>query len=173
MNWLRRKDWSPYLAGALAGLVMVASVWISGHYFGASTSYVRTAGYIERAFDPDRVMSNDYFAKTKIKVDWQMMFLVGIIFGSLFSSRLSGDFKVVMVPPMWQGRFGSSGIKRAFVAFFGGVLAMFGARLADGCPSGHGLGGLAQMSVSGYVSLLCFFAAGVLAARLLYEKGGR
>jgi hypothetical protein len=32
------KYWNPYLAGACAGLVLVLSVWISGNYFGASTS---------------------------------------------------------------------------------------------------------------------------------------
>jgi len=132
VNWLRRKDWSPYLAGALAGLVLVASVWVSGHYFGASTTYVRAAGYVEKAFDPEGVASNDYFTKTKIKVDWQMMFLVGIALGAFVSSRLSGDFQVVMIPPMWKDRFGAGGIKRFVIAFAGGILAMFGARLADG-----------------------------------------
>jgi hypothetical protein len=36
------------------------------------------------------------------------------------------------VPPMWQERFGPNPLKRGVVAFAGGVVAMFGARLADG-----------------------------------------
>jgi hypothetical protein len=33
---------------------------------------------------------------------------------------------------MWEKRFGSSQVSRGVVAFVGGVVAMFGARLADG-----------------------------------------
>jgi hypothetical protein len=33
---------------------------------------------------------------------------------------------------MWQDRFGSGITGRAIVAFFGGLVAMFGARLAGG-----------------------------------------
>ncbi|HDO26201.1 MAG TPA: YeeE/YedE family protein, partial [Nitrospirae bacterium] len=32
------RGWSPYLAGALTGGVIIASAWIAGNYFGASTS---------------------------------------------------------------------------------------------------------------------------------------
>jgi hypothetical protein len=45
------KPWNPYLAGALSGLLLVASVWVAGKYFGASTSFVRSAGMIEQVFD--------------------------------------------------------------------------------------------------------------------------
>jgi len=46
---------------------------------------------------------------------------------------------------------------------------MFGARMADGCPSGHGLSGLMQLSVSGFLALALFFATGVLLAHLIYR----
>jgi hypothetical protein len=45
------KGWSPYLAGALTGLLLVFSVWFAGKYVGASTTFVRSAGFIERVFD--------------------------------------------------------------------------------------------------------------------------
>ena len=47
MKNLNGKVWSPYLAGALTGLVMILSVGISGKYFGVSTTFVRSAGMIE------------------------------------------------------------------------------------------------------------------------------
>jgi uncharacterized protein len=47
---------------------------------------------------------------------------------------------------------------------------MLGARLADGCPSGHGLSGLMQLSVSGFAALALFFGSGVLLARMIYLK---
>jgi hypothetical protein len=39
--------WSPYLSGALSGLVIVFSVLLSGKFFGAFTTFVRTAGMLE------------------------------------------------------------------------------------------------------------------------------
>ncbi len=126
------KGWSPYVAGALVGVLMVMSVWVTGKYFGASTTFVRSAGLIEQAFDPQRVGALEYFKKELPKIDWQWMFVVGILIGSLISSTTSRSFALRGVPPMWESRFGPSAVKRGIVAFVGGVVAMFGARLADG-----------------------------------------
>ncbi len=125
--------WNPYLAGALSGVVGVLSVWIAGNYFGASTSFVRTAGLIEELFGPGRVAQMEYFIKVTPRIDWQWMFVVGIFLGALIAAVSSGSFKLQAVPDMWAERFGAnSTTKRALVAFAGGVVAMFGARMADG-----------------------------------------
>lgn len=126
------KGWSPYLAGALTGLLMVLSVWLSGKFFGASTSFVRTAGLLESLVAPERVAGLAYFIKTVPKIDWQWMFVLGILLGAFVSAKLFADFRWEAVPPMWERRFGPSQATRAAVAFLGGVVAMFGARLADG-----------------------------------------
>jgi hypothetical protein len=124
--------WSPYVAGALSGIVLVLSVLIAGKFFGASTSFVRSAGMIEKLFGAERVSGMAYFLKEVPKIDWQWMFVVGIFLGALISSVTSASFRWQAVPDMWQGRFGSSIGKRAFVAFLGAAVAMFGARLAGG-----------------------------------------
>lgn len=125
--------WSPYLAGGLSGVVGVLSVWVAGQYFGASTTFVRTAGLIERLFGPERVAQMDYFIKVAPKIDWQWMFVAGIFLGSLISAMTSGSFRLQAVPDMWAERFGRKSVaKRAMFAFIGGVVAMFGARMADG-----------------------------------------
>jgi hypothetical protein len=77
--------WSPYIAGACAGLVLVLSVWFTGKYFGASTSFVRSAGLIEKIFSAERVSQMDYFVKTAPKIEWQWMFVVGIFYRFLGS----------------------------------------------------------------------------------------
>jgi len=132
MKDLNGKVWSPYLAGAMSGVVIILSVWISGKYFGASTTFARSAGMIEKLFDAERVAKMDYFIKEAPKVDWQWMFVVGIFIGSLIASTTSGTFRWKALPDMWEKRFGPSRIKRGVVAFIGGVIGMFGARLADG-----------------------------------------
>jgi hypothetical protein len=132
MKGIDDKGWSPYLAGALAGIVMILSVWITGKYFGASTTFVRSAGMIEKVFSAERVGKMDYFIKEVPKIEWQWMFVFGIFMGSLISSTTSRSFRWKAVPDMWEDRFGPGKIKRAVVAFIGGMIAMFGARLADG-----------------------------------------
>jgi uncharacterized membrane protein YedE/YeeE len=169
MDILHKKTWSPYYAGVLAGILLVLSIFLTGKYFGASTTFVRAAGFIEQSVAPEKVAGMAYFLKEKVIIDWQALFVVGVLFGSLISAWLSKEKRAVAVPPMWEGRFGSSRAKRWTLALLGGIILMFGARLADGCPSGHGLSGLAQIALSGYVSLICFFLGGMIIARIMYR----
>jgi putative effector of murein hydrolase len=132
MEIIEKKGWSPYLAGALSGVLSILSVWVAGKYFGASTTFVRSAGMLEKILGPERVAQMSYFMKEVPQIDWQWMFVVGILIGSLVASVTSGTFLWKAVPDMWEKRFGPSRFKRGIVAFVGGVIAMFGARLADG-----------------------------------------
>jgi hypothetical protein len=169
-------SWRPYIAGALVGVLAIASVVVSTQtlgkpkYLGASTTFVRTAGMIEQTVAADHVAANEYFQSKKVRVDWQFMVLVGILIGAFAASRLDGSFKLESSPPIWRDRFGPGVGVRAIGAFLGGIVAMFGARLAGGCPSGHGLSGLMQMSISGFIAMAGFFGAGVVVAHLMYRR---
>jgi hypothetical protein len=132
MSGSQEKGWNPYLAGALSGLVSVFSVWLSGKFLGASTTFVRAAGMLENLVTPERVASMPYFVKELPHIDWQWMFVVGIFLGSLVAAKLYGDFRWQAVPVMWERCFGRSQGKRGIAAFVGGGVAMFGARLAGG-----------------------------------------
>lgn len=171
-----RPGWSPYIAGALVGVLGILSVYLTtillgkSTYLGASTTFVRAAGFLFQSVDPAHVAENAYYLKEKIKVDWQFMLLIGIFFGAFISSVTDKSFKLEGVPPIWQKRFGPSVLKRAVFSFLGGIVAMVGARLADGCPSGHGLSGLMQLSVSGFVALAMFFGIGAIVANFIYRK---
>ena len=173
---MKPRTWRPYIAGALVGLLATLSVLIStqtlgkAQYLGASTTFVRAAGYIEQTVASEHVANNPYFQRIVPRIDWQFMVLVGIFIGALAASRLDRSFKLEAVPPIWRERFGSKVHVRAIGAFLGGIVAMFGARLADGCPSGHGLSGLMQLSISGFLSMVGFFGAGVLVAHLIYKR---
>jgi hypothetical protein len=134
---MHKRAWNPYLAGALAGFLLVLSVLVSGHFLGASTTFARGASVIEKAvgIDPSQF---EYFTTKKGDYgpgslpDWQLMFVIGIIIGAFIASRLSGEFRVETVPQMWQEKFGYNAVKRGIVAFTGGVIALVGARLAGG-----------------------------------------
>jgi len=168
--------WSPYLAGALLGLLAIASVLATTQfmgktsYLGASTTFVRAAGLLQQTIATESVVANEYYTKTKILVDWQFMLVIGIVLGAFISSIMDKSFRLEAVPPTWEERFGPSIGKRAVWAFVGGIIAMIGARLADGCPSGHGLSGMMQLSVSSFVSLVMFFGVGVLVAYIVYGR---
>ena len=176
MQWKTEDNgWSPYLAGALVGLLAIVSVWATTvlmgktNYLGASTTFVRAAGLLERVVAPERVAANEYFTTSKVKVDWQFMLVSGIFLGALISSVTDRSFKWESVPPVWAKRFGNSPIKRAVGAVLGGIVAMVGARMADGCPSGHGLSGMMQFSVSSLAALCLFFGVGIAVAAMVYR----
>jgi uncharacterized membrane protein YedE/YeeE len=175
MKWrLADGGWSPYVAGALVGVLAVASALATTklmgktNYLGASTTFVRAAGLLERTVARERVDGNAYFVKEKVRVDWQFMLVAGIFLGALAASLFDKSFKLEGVPPTWASRFGPSIGKRAVWAVLGGIVAMIGARMADGCPSGHGLSGMMQLSVSGLVALALFFVTGVVVAHFVY-----
>lgn len=131
MDWLKKESWSPYVGGAIIGfLSWIAFLTIAP--LGASTSYVRTSGMIEKLFAPDYVKSLPYYIKEAPIIDWQWMFVVGVMIGAFLSARLSGTLYKRFVPVMWEERFGSNRLRRWSFAFFGGVILMFGARMADG-----------------------------------------
>ena len=52
----------------------------------------------------------------------------------------------------------------------GSIIIMYGARLADGCTSGHGISGCLQLAVSGWLFFIVMFASGILTAKLLYGR---
>ena len=87
---------------------------------------------LEKIFDAERVAKMDYFIKEVPKIDWQWMFVIGVLIGSFIAAKTSKSFRWQAVPDMWQARFGKNPIRRGLVAFLGGLIAMFGARLADG-----------------------------------------
>lgn len=165
------KGWNPYVAGALSGFVSIFSVWLVGKYLGASTTFVRTSGMIEQLFASEKVAKMEYFMREIPMIDWQWMVVIGIMIGAFIAAVTSGSFRLQALPDMWRNEFGPRISRRAGVAFIGGIIAMFGARLADGCPSGHGLSGSLQLAVSGYIALICFFLGGVVMARIIYGRG--
>jgi hypothetical protein len=75
------------------------------------------------------------------------------------------------VPATWRERFGNSPQGRYLAAFAGGLILMYGARMAGGCTSGHGISGSLQLAVSSWVFFLTLFAAGLATAAVLFRRG--
>ena len=173
MNWLRMPRWSPYVAGTLIGVLSWVAFLSVDKPIGVSTAVAKTMGMFERVVAPSHVDGNAYFQKFKPAVDWEWMLVLGLALGAWLSSRLSGDRPSGEPPALWQRRFGASRLRRNVAAFFGGVLLMFGARIAGGCTSGHGISGSLQLALSSWMFFLTLFASGLLTAAVLYRQEAR
>lgn len=179
MNFLGMRSWSPYLVGALIGVLSWFSFASVDRPLGITTAFEDTAALAVQAAAPAVAENNAYYEEEdeKPKIDREWMLVVGVFIGAWLSSKLSGDRgRSGEVPPRWRRRFGPGTAKRYAGAFFGGMLLMLGARLAQGCTSGHGLRGALQLAVSSWRVVAVFVSAGIAAAFGIYgsdDKGGR
>jgi uncharacterized membrane protein YedE/YeeE len=110
-----------------------------------------------------------FYQETPPQIDWEVMLVIGIVIGAFVAAWTGGELTGYWLPPMWESQFGSSIALRLLAAFTGGTLMAFGARLAGGCTSGHGISGALQLSVGSWISLVCFFLGGVPVAILLFR----
>ena len=172
MEWLFAERLSPYAVGIGIGVLSWITFIVSKKPIGCSTAYARTSGMIERIFRGDKVLQKPYYRQFAPVVDWEWMLVLGVVAGALVSSLLSGDFHLQVVPPLWAATFGYTPVARFLTALFGGVCLGFGARWAGGCTSGHGISGTLQLAVSSWVSAICFFIGGIVAAHVLFRVIG-
>lgn len=161
--------WSPYLVGALIGVLSMLTFYFSNKPLGASTAYARIAGMLGMLVAPQHTRELKFFKDKKPTVDWEVMLVVGAILGAFLAAWHGNELTLRWLPPMWEARFGESIGLRIGVAFLGGVLMAFGARLAGGCTSGHGISGTMQLSVGSWIAVICFFAGGIATALLMFR----
>lgn len=168
MNWLLLDSWSPYIVGIGIGTLVWLSFLLSDKSIGCSTAYARSAGMLEGLFRGEEIKNREYFQEFVPRVDWEWMLVLGIVFGSFLSTVLSGQFDIEVVPAIWSDAFGESVILRLVIAVIGGILIGFGARLAGGCTSGHGISGASQLAVSSWLAFVLFFVGGILTAMFMF-----
>src|SRR5215475_4981116 len=161
---LTKQVWSPYAAGIVIGLLQIPAFLLIETALGTSTAYVTVVRTVASWIDPSMhvaVSSRNW---------WQVALLVGIAIGAFLSMRLSGAARHP-ISPIWQSALGSpSPARRYVVAFVGGFLLLIGARIADGCTSGHGLSGVAQLAVGSTVAVAAMFAGGIATAMLMLRR---
>ena len=111
----------------------------------------------------------DYFKSNPPKLNWEFAFVLAAIAGAAVAALTGGGFVNEWVPEMWRARFGDSLALRGAFAFGGGALMAFGARLAGGCTSGHGISGTLQLNVASWIAVICFFIGGAIVANLMFR----
>lgn len=168
MEWLTLERWSPYAIGIGIGVLSWLSFLLLDKPIGCSTAFARTSGMLEKLFRGSKVEQKEYYRAFKPAIDWEWMLVIGVLIGGFLSALSSGTFKLEVISETWKARFGQTDLLRLGVALLGGVLMGFGARWAGGCTSGHGISGVLQMAVSGWMAAVCFFAGGILTALVIF-----
>ena len=174
-NPITRKSWSPYVVGAAIGVLSWFAFATADKPLGITTAFENTAALVEKAAVPHVEQTNEYYTAMakegkSPKIDWEWMLVLGVFVGALLSATLSGDRTTEAVPGLWRNRFGGSVTKRLAAAFLGGGLMMFGARLGQGCTSGHGISGALQLAVSSWVFVVVMFAVATGVALMIYGR---
>jgi hypothetical protein len=159
MTQHEEKYWSPYVAGFVLGLVLLATFVIMGRGLGASGALMRVTTYAVDKVSPQHVDNNPYLAnyaggdKDPLK-DWLVYEVIGVIVGGLLSGMLAKRLRFTTDKgPHITVPF------RLALAFLGGGLMGFGARLAQGCTSGQALTGGATLALGSWAFMMTMFAA--------------
>lgn len=147
--------WQHYLIGGLWIGAGVATLFLlTGLVGGMSTVFSSTWSYLSRA---------PYFQQARFTSSrlWRLVFALGLILGAALWWLLAAPkASVVTGVPWWQLLAGG---------FFGG----FGARMSNGCTSGHGICGLASLQLPSALAVLTFLASAFAVANLTWWWWGR
>lgn len=146
-NAVQNSLFDPITGGLMIGVAQAGVVVLTKHAVGVSRAYEDLGRCV---LEIEKVGTSMLFTPA-------ILFVVGITAGSgVFAHSFtlaSSESSVSFVAPA--------------AALFGGALMAFGARVAGGCTSGHGISGLAAFSWASFVSVAAMFAGGIMTAALL------
>ena len=133
-----------YYAGPALGLLVVGLFAVANQPLGASGAYVNAAKALKRHHDT---------------VMWRVWYFGGIFVGGLLATVLGSGVKFrsgyETLRAVWP-----LGAVIAVVAV-GAVVMGYGARMAGGCTSGHGICGTAQRSPASWAAMMSFMSTAV------------
>ncbi|MBL8340473.1 MAG: YeeE/YedE family protein [Rubrivivax sp.] len=153
-----RPLWNPYVAGALLGAVLLATYVITGRGLGATAAFSAVATWLAGLFSAAGVQANAvharYWNEGAPLANWTLLLLLGTALGAFFSGWQGGrlGLRIERGPRIGDGT-------RLALAFFGGFIVAYGAKIAKGCTSGQALTGGALLNVGSLVFMLAVFAA--------------
>ena len=142
-----------YMTGGLIIGVAVSFVYIlTGTHATQSSLFTTTLSYFTKL----------PFFQRQVYLDsreWRLYFAGGVIIGSLiYTLTVSPDGFWVTSLPLWK-------------LGLGGFLVGFGTRLSRGCTSGHGISGLASLSITSLYAVITFIGVGIITVSVLGMVG--
>ena len=158
---------NPYLAGTLLGIVLFLAFFLTGNGLGASGGLNRIVVYAQNLVMPEHIDQVPYLLKmaggsTNPLDNWIVWLTVGTLVGGFISGLLGRRVKLeTNKGPRIDNK------TRWIMAFLGGALMGYGARLARGCTSGQALSGGAVLSVGSWAFMFAVFAGAYALAYFL------
>jgi uncharacterized membrane protein YedE/YeeE len=162
---MNTKYMNPYLAGFFLGIVLLASIFITGRGLGASGAIKSVVVETVDGLAPSHAESSPFYStyvgpgKENPLKSWLVFEIAGVVIGAFISGLVSDRLKVVTE----AGPRVKSGLRWTF-AVVGGALFGVGAQFARGCTSGAALSGMAVLSTAGFVTMLAIFGTGYAVA---------
>lgn len=152
-----KKHW--LLLGVMLGSIFFLAIWWVKP-IGISTQFSVLSAMAYERVDSEFVSKNAYMQKDEGKLAKKVQNLLNydLIF---FLSVPLGAFVAFMVFAKERRVDFSFDFKEILLAFVGGFLLLYGARMAGGCTSGHMMSGIMQSSLSGFVFAISVFAVGI------------
>ena len=145
--------WLPLVAGSVIGALQLPAIAAFGDTIGSATAYLTVVSQALSLTDGATQARFKYMADKRFGVGnlWQVIYVCSAISGAALSKAAGGTLGAVLgVSPV--------------AAFLGGALMLFGARMAGGCTSGHGLSGMGMLSLASLLAVPAMFSGGILAA---------
>ncbi len=162
-----QKFWNPYLAGVGLGLTLLSAFVLMGRGLGASGALMRFDVWLLKVIAPGHTQANAYFSKyfESPLSNWLVFEVIGVMIGGFLSGALAGRLKVK------TGKGPNISVKnRLILAFIGGSLIGFSARLARGCTSGLALTGGATLALGSWAFMFAVFAGAYAAAYFVRKQ---
>jgi hypothetical protein len=160
---------NPYLSGTILGIVLFLAFFITGSGLGASGGLNRLLVYVQNAINPEHIDQVAYLLKmaggnANPLDSWIVFLTIGTIVGGFLSGWFGRRIKL-------ETNKGPriNNLTRWILAFAGGALMGYGARLARGCTSGQALSGGAVLSVGSWAFMFAVFA-GAYALAYFFRK---
>jgi H+/Cl- antiporter ClcA len=148
----------PYFGGMVLGIILFLAILLTGNGLGSSGGTTRLVTFVEDQIAPAHVDRTPYLLKMaggdkNPLDDWIIPVFFGALVGGFTSGTIFGRTKLETTKgPNVSDR------TRWFMAFLGGVIFLYGARMARGCTSGQALTGGTTLSAGSWVVMLCIFA---------------
>jgi H+/Cl- antiporter ClcA len=148
----------PYFGGMVLGIILFLAMFLTGNGLGSSGATSRIDAAIVDAVAPNHVDTTPYLLKMaggdlNPLDDW----IVPVFFGALLGGFTSGAFNGRLKFETTKGP-NISNKKRWLFSFLGGMIFLYGARMARGCTSGQALTGGATLSAGSWVVMFAIFA---------------
>ena len=163
---MKTKYMNPYLAGFLLGLVLLATIFITGRGLGASGALKGIVAGSVWAAAPAHAAAGEFYRSARPDgknplMEWLVFEVAGVLIGAFVSGVISDRLTIsVERPPHVRSQL------RLTMAFAGGALFGIGAQFARGCTSGAALSGMAVLSAGGFITMMSIFGSAYAVAYL-------